>query len=99
METSPARLVAHCPLLSCWSIGLNEPSHRTSRLDISHLLFLPEIVKRQLLRPVRKRNFETTPRQNNPTGKSLKTLSSPLAKNIPLNIEGKSPAYLVCLTR
>jgi hypothetical protein len=34
--------------------------------------FSPEIAKRQLLCPARKRNLKTRPRQNNPTGKSLK---------------------------
>jgi hypothetical protein len=34
-----------------------------------------------------------------PDGQISQTLSSPAAKNIPLNIEAKSPAYLVRLTR
>jgi hypothetical protein len=42
------------------------------------------------LRFARKQNLETPVRQNNPTGKSLKTLSSPSDKNIPLNPSGKS---------
>jgi hypothetical protein len=46
--------------------------------------------KRELLRFTRKRNLEARVRQNNPTGKSPKTLSSPLEKNIPLNPSGKS---------
>jgi hypothetical protein len=46
--------------------------------------------KRQLRRLARKRNLATGPRQNNPTGKSPQTLSSPPAKNIPLNTSGKS---------
>jgi len=45
---------------------------------------------RELLRFARKRNLEIRPRQNNPTGKSPKTLSSPFEKNIPLNPSGKS---------
>jgi hypothetical protein len=44
----------------------------------------------QLLRLARKRNLATGPRQNNPAGKSLKTLSSLSDKNIPLNPSGKS---------
>jgi hypothetical protein len=47
-------------------------------------------ILRQLLCPARKRNLATEPRQNNPTGKSPKTLSSPSDKNIPLNPSGKS---------
>jgi hypothetical protein len=39
---------------------------------------------------VRKHNRATGPRQNNPAGKSLKTLSSLFEKNIPLNPSGKS---------
>jgi hypothetical protein len=46
--------------------------------------------KRQLLRFARKRNLPATMRQNNPPGKSPKTLSSPAAKNIPLSSTGKS---------
>jgi len=41
-------------------------------------------------RPPRKRNLAAGPRQNNPPGKSLKMLSSLVAKNIPLNTSGKS---------
>jgi hypothetical protein len=47
-------------------------------------------VRCELLRLARKRNLSNRPRQNNPTGKSPKTLSSPLSKNIPLNPSGKS---------
>jgi hypothetical protein len=49
-----------------------------------------QLQKRELLRLARKRNLEIRVRQNNPTGKSPKTLSSPRAKNIPLNPSGKS---------
>ena len=42
------------------------------------------------LRRTGKRNLETRARQINPAGKSLKILSSPPAKNIPLNPSGKS---------
>jgi hypothetical protein len=89
------------PMLLSWrSIALNDLTYRTSRHHRSHLSFLrPEIAKRHLLRLARKRNLATWLRQNNPTGKSPKTLSSPLAKNISLNMEAKSPAYLVGLTR
>jgi hypothetical protein len=45
---------------------------------------------KQLLRFARKDNRTTGPRQNSPTGKSLKTLSSLFEKNIPLNPSGKS---------
>jgi hypothetical protein len=38
----------------------------------------------------RKRNLAIQLRQNNPTGKSPKTLSSPAAKNIPLSPSRKS---------
>jgi hypothetical protein len=48
------------------------------------------LAKRQLRRFARKRNLAVGPRQNNPTGKSPETLSSPPAKNIPLNTSGKS---------
>jgi hypothetical protein len=44
----------------------------------------------ELLRLARKLNPEARVRQNNPTGKSPKTLSSPFCKNIPLNPSGKS---------
>jgi hypothetical protein len=44
----------------------------------------------QLLRFTRKHNRTPLLRQNNPTGKSPKTLSSPAAKNIPLSPSGKS---------
>jgi len=44
----------------------------------------------KLLRFTRKEKMKPRPRQNNPTGKSLKTLSSPFEKNIPLNPSGKS---------
>jgi hypothetical protein len=44
--------------------------------------------------PARKRNLATWPRQNNATGKSPPTLSSPLRKNIPLVPSGKSVALL-----
>ena len=50
--------------------------------------------KCELLRLARKRNLETKARQINPTGKSLKTLSSPFRKNIPLNPSGKSMLWL-----
>ena len=43
-----------------------------------------------LLRFVRKGNLDTYVRQSNATGKSPNSLSSPLAKNIPLNALGKS---------
>jgi hypothetical protein len=43
-----------------------------------------------LLRLARKRNLEARVRQSNPTGKSLKSVSSPFEKNIPLNPSGKS---------
>jgi hypothetical protein len=46
--------------------------------------------KRQLLRFARKRNLPATMRQINPPGKSLKSLSSPVAKNIPLSPSSKS---------
>jgi hypothetical protein len=46
--------------------------------------------KRELLRFARKQNLQSRPRQNNPTGKSPKTLSSLFKKNIPLNTSGKS---------
>jgi hypothetical protein len=39
---------------------------------------------------VRKGNLDGRPRQNDPTGKSLKNLSSPFEKNIPLTPSGKS---------
>jgi len=39
---------------------------------------------------LRKHNLPTRVRQNNPTGKSLKNLSSLAAKNIPLSSSGKS---------
>jgi len=48
----------------------------------------------KLLRRARKRNLAAGPRQNNPPGKSLKFMSSRLAKNIPLNMSGKSVIYL-----
>jgi hypothetical protein len=35
-------------------------------------------------------DFDAWPRQNDPTGKSAKGLSSPRAKNIPLSPSGKS---------
>ena len=54
------------------------------------ILQTTDIVKRELLRVARKRNLATGPRQNNPTGKSPKTPSSPFWKNIPLNMSGKS---------
>jgi hypothetical protein len=74
--------------------------HSSHFLPSSHCKFARvEIAKRQLLRLARKRNLATWLRQNNPPGKSPKTLSSPPAKNIPLNMEAKSPAYLACLTR
>jgi hypothetical protein len=44
----------------------------------------------KLLRFTRKEEMKQRPRQNNPTGKSLKTLSSPCRKNISLNPSGKS---------
>jgi hypothetical protein len=44
----------------------------------------------KLLRFTRKEEMKPRPRQNNPTGKSLKNLSSPFEKNIPLNPSGKS---------
>ncbi|SHG56629.1 hypothetical protein SAMN05444169_3085 [Bradyrhizobium erythrophlei] len=50
--------------------------------------------KCQLLRLARKRNPAAGPRQNNPPGKSPKTLSTPSRKNIPLNVSGKSVIYL-----
>jgi hypothetical protein len=56
--------------------------------------FRPILQKRELLRFARKRNLETRARQNNPTGKSPKTLSSPSDKNIPLNPSGKSVFWL-----
>jgi hypothetical protein len=43
-----------------------------------------------LLRVARKHEVMHQVRQNNPTGKSRKTLSSPRAKNIPLAPSGKS---------
>jgi hypothetical protein len=49
-----------------------------------------KISHRQLRRPARKRNLAARPRQNGTTGKSVKTLSSPSAKNIPLNVSAKS---------
>jgi hypothetical protein len=39
---------------------------------------------------LRKHNLASRLRQNNPTGKSLKNLSIPAAKNIPLSPSGKS---------
>jgi hypothetical protein len=48
------------------------------------------IAKRHLRRLARKHNLATRLRQNNPPGKSLKSLSSPPAKNISLNLSGKS---------
>jgi hypothetical protein len=50
------------------------------------------IAKRLLRRLARKHNLATRVRQNNPTGKSLKNLSSPSAKNIPLSPSSKSLA-------
>ena len=47
-----------------------------------------------LLRFTRKRNLAAGPRQNNPPGKSPKTLSSLWRKNIPLNVSGKSVIWL-----
>jgi hypothetical protein len=44
----------------------------------------------KLLCFTRKEEMKPRPRQNNPTGKSLKTLSSPFEKNISLNPSGKS---------
>jgi hypothetical protein len=44
----------------------------------------------KLLRFTCKEEMKPRPRQNNPTGKSPKTLSSPFEKNIPLNPSGKS---------
>jgi hypothetical protein len=44
----------------------------------------------KLLCFMRKEEMKPRPRQNNPTGKSPKTLSSPFRKNIPLNPSGKS---------
>jgi hypothetical protein len=46
--------------------------------------------KRHPRRLPRKHNLAARVRQNNPTGKSLKSLSSPAAKNIPLSPSGKS---------
>jgi hypothetical protein len=43
-----------------------------------------------LLRLARNENFAAQVRQTNPTGKSRKTMSIPLAKNIPLAPSGKS---------
>jgi hypothetical protein len=48
----------------------------------------------ELLRVARKRDLDTRVRQNNPTGKSIKSLSSPSRKNIPLNPSGKSVALI-----
>ena len=56
----------------------------------AHLGYAVSAFLRLLLRLARKRNLATRPRQNNPTGKSPKTLSSPSDKNIPLNPSGKS---------
>jgi hypothetical protein len=55
-----------------------------------NLLQTTDIAERVLLRLARKRNLPTGPRQNNPAGKSPKTLSSLFQKNIPLNASGKS---------
>jgi hypothetical protein len=52
-----------------------------------------EIAKPELRRLARKKNLATSLRQNNATGKSPKTLSSPLQKNIPFNLSGKSVVY------
>jgi hypothetical protein len=52
----------------------------------------PVAKKCRLLRFARKRNPASGPRQNNPPGKSLESLSSPSRKNIPLNMSCKSPA-------
>ena len=51
-------------------------------------------LKSRLRRLARKRNLAIWPRQNNATGKSVKTLSSPLEKNIPLPPSGKSVVSL-----
>ena len=48
----------------------------------------------QLRRVARKRNLAAGVRQINPTGKSPKTLSIPLAKNISLSSSGKSKLRL-----
>jgi hypothetical protein len=53
---------------------------------------LPLTQPTKLLRAARKRNLAAGLRQNNPPGKSPKSLSSPSRKNIPLNMSCKSPA-------
>jgi hypothetical protein len=51
-------------------------------------------VNRELRRLVRKRNLASRVRQNNATGKSPQTLSSPSDKNIPVASSGKSVVFL-----
>jgi hypothetical protein len=48
------------------------------------------VLRYRLLRFGRNDGFDTWLRQNDPTGKSLKSLSSPCARNIPLSSSGKS---------
>jgi hypothetical protein len=66
------------------------PRRCVSDPRLQDLIALGTSNKRQLRRLARKPNLATRLRQNNPTGKSLKTLSSPAAKNIPLSPSGKS---------
>jgi hypothetical protein len=65
-------------------ISITVTLHLTRRFSASQFpqFLQAEIAACKLLRLARKRNLATRVRQNNPTGKSPQTLSSPSRKNI-----------------
>jgi hypothetical protein len=74
------------------SIFADNDIHLTATIRFEAIQTMPasSYCETSLRRLARKRNLAIRVRQNNPTGKSPESLSSPSAKNIPLSPSSKS---------